>query len=126
MAFRKTLYKFQKGKQMQANGSWKLNKKEDLAVKAISLCFAVSTLTFLLSSFFHIKILYLPSLICLVVSFIGMFVVMFGLVFLKARKEPMEKHYYDVDYKYNGIRNEVEDKTREITKEEFLAKEKQE
>ena len=31
---------------------------------------------------------------------------MFGIVFLKSRKEPMEKHYYSVDYRYNGLTDE--------------------
>ena len=49
-----------------------------------------------------------------------MFVVLFGLVFKKSRKEPMEAHYYDVDYRYNGISGETEDETVEISKDEFL------
>ena len=32
----------------------------------------------------------------------------------------METHYYDVDYRYNGITGETEDKTLEISKDEFL------
>ena len=32
----------------------------------------------------------------------------------------METHYYDVDYRYNGFNGETDDKTREISKEEFV------
>ena len=126
MAIRKSLFEVQKGKQMRASGSWKVTRQEDLLIKAVGFIFAASVIVFLLSSFLEIRPLLLPSLIYLIVSFMGMFVVLFGLVYRKSRKEPMEKHYYDVDYRYDGIRNEVNDRTREISKEEFHGKEKQE
>ena len=33
---------------------------------------------------------------------------------------PMEKKYYDVDYRYNAINNTIDDKTREISREQFM------
>ena len=122
MAFRKTLYEFRKGKQMQASGSWKTTPREDMIVKVVGVFFGVSAVAELLVSFLGIRSLILPVTICLAISFIGVFVVLFGLVYLKSRKEPMEKHYYDVDYEYNGIRDEMTDKTREISEEEFRNK----
>jgi hypothetical protein len=32
----------------------------------------------------------------------------------------METHYYDVDYRYNGITDEKVDRKTEISKDEFL------
>ena len=34
----------------------------------------------------------------------------------------MEEHYYSVDYKYNGITDKTEDRTQEISKDEFFNK----
>ena len=122
MAFRKTLYEFQKGKRMDASGSWKTTPREEVIIKVVAAFFALSVIAELLVTFLGINSLVLPVTICLAVSFIGMFVVMFGMVYLKSRKEPMEKHYYDVDYKYNGIKGETKDNTREISEEEFHKK----
>ena len=120
MTFRKTLFEMRKGKQMHASGSWKVTKNEDLIIKVIGLFFSVSVIAVLLSSFLKNTAILIPAIICLAVSFVGLFVVLFGLVYLKSRKEPMEKHYYSVDYKYNGISGEQIDNGREISKEEFF------
>ena len=119
MAFRKTLFEFQKGKRMHASGSWKTTPGEDVVIKVVAVFFALSVIAELLVTILGVSSLVLPVTVCLVISFIGMFVVMFGIVFLKSRKEPMEKHYYDVDYQYNGIKEETKDNTREISEEEF-------
>ena len=120
MAYKKTLFEMQKGKQMQASGTWKATKAEDIAVKIVAAFFTVSVLAVLVSAFLGIKLILIPAIICLAVSFVGMFVVMFGIVFLKARKAPMEKHYYSVDYKYDGIKDELTDHGREISRDEFF------
>ena len=112
----------QKRKQMHAQGSWKATKSEDLLVKGMAVFFAFSVIATLLSSFLGIGAMMIPSAVCLVISFIGMFIVMFGIVFMKSRKEPLEKHYYDVDCRYDGIKGEVNDKSREISKEELFGK----
>lgn len=122
MAFRKTLFEFQKGKRMHASGSWKTTPGEDVVIKVVAVFFALSVIAELLVTILGVSSLVLPVTVCLVISFIGMFVVMFGIVFLKSRKEPMEKHYYDVDYQYNGIKEETKDNTREISEEEFHKK----
>ena len=119
MRYRKTLFEIQKGRRMHASGTWKATKKEDLLVKSVGLFFTLSVIAVLLSSFLKIKAVLIPSIICCAVSFVGMFAVMFGIVFLKSREKPMEKHYYSVDYKYNGIKDEESDNGYEISKEEF-------
>ena len=122
MKLRKTLYEMNKGKQMHEQGYYQATKTEDFLVKAVGLFFTLSVIMTLLSSFLDLNMILIPSVICLIVSFIGMFVVMFGIVFLKSRKEPLEKHYYDVDYRYDGVKGEVDDKSHEISKEEFFGK----
>ena len=119
MAYRKTLFEFRKGREMHASGTWKATKKEDLIIKSAGLFFSLSVIAVLLSSILQIKAILIPSIICCAVSFAGLFAVMFGIVFLKARKEPMDKHYYSVDYRYNGIKDEQIDNGYEISKEEF-------
>ena len=117
---KKTLFEFRKGKQMQASGSWRVTSGERRLINAVSVFFTVSVIAVLISAFARKGWFLAVSIVCCAVSFILMFVVMFGLVFKKARKEPMETHYYDVDYRYNGITGETEDKTVEISKDEFL------
>ena len=122
MSYRKTLFEMKKGKQMHASGTWKTTKKEDLIIKATGLFFSVSVIAVLVSAFLHIEAILIPSILCLALSFAGMFIVLFGLVYLKSRKEPMEKQYYSVDYKYDGIKEESEDNGHEISQEEFYGK----
>lgn len=117
---KKTLYEYQKGKQMQASGSWRVTSAERRLINAVAVFFAVSVIAVLVSVFVHRRWFLIASIICCAVSFVLMFVVLFGLVFIKSRKEPMEAHYYDVDYRYNGISGETEDATVEISKDEFL------
>ena len=117
---RKILYERQIGKQMHASGSWKTTPGEQRLVKAVSAFFAVSVIALLASPFVQRKWFLILSVVCCAVAFISVFVVLFCVVIRKNRQEPMEMHYYDVDYRYDGIRGETDDKTREITKEEFL------
>ena len=117
---RKTLYEYQKGKQMHASGSWRVTSAERRLINAVAVFFAASVIAVLVSVFVHRKWFLIASIICCAISFVLMFAVLFGLVFKKSRKEPMEAHYYDVDYRYDGISGETEDATVEISKDEFL------
>ena len=117
---RKTLYEYQKGKQIHASGSWSVTSAERRLINAVAVFFAASVIAVLVSVFVHRRWFLIASIICCAVSFVLIFVVLFGLVFKKSRKEPMEAHYYDVDYRYNGISGETKDKTAEISKDEFL------
>lgn len=117
---RKTLYNRQIGKQMHASGSWKATRGEQRLVNAVAVFFAVSVIAVLATPLVQKKWFLILSVVCCAVAFISMFAILFGIVIRKNRQEPVEKHYYDVDYRYNGIKGETDDKTREITKEEFL------
>ena len=113
---RKTLYEHYKGKQMRASGSWSITPAQRRIINATAIFFAVSVIAVFLSVFVHKRWFLIASIVCCALSFIMMFVVLFGLVLKKSREQPMETHYYDVDYRYNGITGEVEDKTVEIPK----------
>ena len=116
---RKTLYIRQKGKRMQASGSWEATRGEQKLINVAAVFFAISVISVLISSFVRIRWFLITSVVCCAAAFIMMFVVLFGLVFKKSRQQPMEKHYYDVDYRYNAIKGETDDKTREIPRDEF-------
>ena len=105
---------------MHASGSWRVTSAERRLIYAVAVFFAASVIAVLVSGFVHRRWVLIASIICCAISFVLMFVVLFGLVFKKSRKEPMETHYYDVDYRYNGISGKTEDKTVEISKDEFL------
>ena len=110
---RKTLYTWQKGKKMHASGSWKVTRGEQILINTVAVFFVISVISVLISSAVQIRWFLITSVICCAVAFIMMFGVLFGLVFRKSRQQPMEKHYYDVDYRYNAIKGETDDKTRE-------------
>ncbi len=117
---RKILYERQKGKQMHASGSWSVTPGEQKLIHAVGAFFAISVIAVIAGSFVGKRWFLTAAIICCAISFISMFAVLFGLVFKKSRQQPMETHYYDVDYKYNAITNETTDHTREITGEEFF------
>ena len=118
---KKTLYERRKGKEFKASGSWKLDKREDITIKVIGMIFGAHIILALLFMFLGKK----AGIYFFVLTFVWMFVMMgymFYLVLRKHKEEPMETHYYDVDYKYDGIKNEITDNTKEISAEEFHGK----
>ncbi len=117
---RKTLYERQQGKQMHATGSWSVSLAERKLINAVAVFFAASVIAVLAGAFLQKRWFLIVSVCCCAVSFLAMFAVMFDLVFKKSRQQPMETHYYDVDYRYNALGEETKDNTREISKEEFL------
>ena len=117
---RKTLYERQKGKQMHASGSWSVSASERRLINAVAVFFVASVIAVLVSAFLQKRWFLIVSVCCCAASFIAIFAVLFGPVFKKSRQQPMETHYYDVDYRYNALNEETKDNTREISKEEFL------
>ena len=116
------LYERRKGKTMHASGQWETTKGERRIIEGFGYLgffgiFAGLILTFLWPGPVAHVVLGLGIL-----GMVGVFISLFTIVLLKNKKEPMEKHYYDVDYTYNRFKGEVRDNTREITKEEFLGK----
>ncbi|MBR0342669.1 MAG: hypothetical protein IJH64_10595 [Oscillospiraceae bacterium] len=117
---KKTLYERKVGKEFRATGTYKATPQEDLTIKILGGLFAgCCIMALFFSFFFSARIAVLFFILTFVFAF-AMGGYMFYVVWKKSRQEPMEKHYYDVNYKYNGITGETDDRTREITKEEFL------
>jgi len=115
---KKTLYERRKGKEFAASGSWELNRKEDVTIKVLGVIFAMHVILALITTLLKTD----SSVFFFVMAFVWMFIMMgymFYLVFKKQKEEPIEAHYYDVDYKYNGIKGEIVDNTKEISAEEF-------
>ena len=111
-----TLYSRQKGKQMYASGSWRLTKREKILVYIACAFFAISVIDIRMG----IKGGLIPSIVCLVISVLSLFCVLFGLVHKKHKENPMDAHYYDIDYSYSARNGEVIDRTQEVSKEEFF------
>ena len=105
---------------MKASGSWSVTSAERRLINTVTVFFVISVIAVLASPFVHRSWFLIASIICCAISFILMFVVLFGLVFKKSREKPMETHYYDVDYRYNGITDKKVDRKTEISRDEFL------
>lgn len=114
----KTLYERRKGKEMRASGSWSVTGTERRMINAVGIFFAAGVIAVLVSPLIHRSWFTAASIVCCAVSFVLMFVVLFGLVIKKSREKPMEMHTYDVDYTYNAITGRTEDKTVETTNKE--------
>jgi len=112
------LYEKRKGKEMHMSGSWKADDGEQKLVTGIAVWFAVSVVLVLVSSFVGNKGFKVFSVVSCGLSFVSVFAVLWGIVYFKNKKEPMEKHYYDVDYEYS-IKDGVRDDTKVISKEDF-------
>ena len=123
---KKTLYVRQKGKQMHASGSWDMQRREKIMVYAIMAFFAGSVTAVLIGSVIYAttgrKGILIPSIICLVISFLSLFCALFGLTYKKSRSKPMDVHYYDVDYSYSAADQSETDNTHEIYQEEYKEK----
>ena len=114
------LYKRRKGKEFHASGSWQATKGERLLIESFGYMFFFGVFIGLIWLFIHPGKLAAVILGIGIVGAVGTFVSLFAVVFRKHKQEPMEAHYYDVDYKYNAFTGEETDNTREITKDEFL------
>ena len=116
------LYRRQKGKEFHASGTWQATDGERRLIETFGCLFFFGIFLALIMGFIHPGTLSSILLGIGITGAIGTFVSLFAIVFRKNRKEPMEAHYYDTDYKYNALTGEETDKSKEITKEEFLGK----
>ena len=118
------LYERSKGKQAHGSKTWQASDKENRMVKILAIVFAVmvilAVVSFILPIPTGIKILLFILAILSGVGGMGGY--LFYVVFRHHKEDPVEMHYYDVDYKQNYITGDGYDKTREISKEEFLGK----
>ena len=119
------LYERRKGKEYRASGSWQATKGERFLIESFGCLFFFGVFIGIIMLFIHPGKLASIVLGIGIIGAVGTFVSLFAIVFRKHRQEPMEAHYYDVDYKYNAFTGEKTDRSREITKEEFFGTEKE-
>ncbi len=119
------LYERRKGKEFHASGSWKATEGEKRLIETFGCMFFFGIFIGLIMLFIHPGMFASILLGIGIIGAVGTFISLFAIVFHKQKQEPMEAHYYDVDYKYNAFTKEESDKSREITKEEFFEKKKE-
>ena len=119
------LYERRKGKEFHASGSWKATEGEKRLIETFGCMFFFGIFIGLIMLFIHPGMFASILLGIGIIGAAGTFISLFAIVFHKQKQEPMEAHYYDVDYKYNAFTKEESDKSREITKEEFFGKKKE-
>ena len=121
------VYESYKGKQAHGSKSWKTTEKEKRTVTVLGIMFAVlvvlALVSFVLPIRMGIKILLL--ILAIVFGIGGMGGYLFYVVHRHHKEDPMEMHYYDVDYSRNHITGKGHDNTREISKEEFQGKDRE-
>ena len=118
------LYQRFKGKQAYGSKTWKVSDKEAKSFKwVIALFIALCILAISLPLFnlpFGVEFVLFFVVVLLAVGIPWAYVLY---IISKHKKEdPIEMHYYDVDYKDNRLTGESYDQTNEITKEEFFGK----
>lgn len=118
------LYESFKGKQMHASKSWKATDKEQKTVKVLGVIFTVLVILALAAPFLPIStgLKALLFVLAIVSGIGGMGGYLFFIAFRHHKEEPMEMHYYDVDYKQNYVTGNGYDNTKEISKEEFFGR----
>ena len=108
-----------KGKQMYGSKTWEAEEHEKKTINRLAILFAVLVVCGLVVVFLPISLWIKFVLFFLAVSSgIGMLGgYMFYVAFRHHKEDPMEMHYYDVDYKINHLTGEGYDNTKEITEE---------
>ena len=115
------VYEKYKGKTATGSKEWETTKGEKIALfilMGLMIPIAVGAfVAYFLPIAVWIKVVVLISAVVLMIGGIGGFLLVVTLRHNK--KDPMEMHYYDVDYEHNYITGEGYDHTKEISKEEF-------
>ena len=118
------LYQRFKGKQAYGSKTWKVSDKEAKSLKwVIALFIALCILAISLPLFnlpFGVEFVLFFVVVLLAVGIPWLYFLL--IIFRHKKDDPIEMHYYDVDYKDNRLTGESYDRTKEITKEEFFSK----
>ncbi len=121
-----SVYKQKKAKEAYASKTWEPTKGDKIALGIITPILVLTVVAVLAVWMLPVDIpilVKIPFTILAGVAFFIIIAVFLLITVLKHnKKDPMEMHYYDVDYKVNNLSGEVYDNTKEITKEEFFAK----
>lgn len=118
------IYQRFKGKSLHGSKTWKLTEKERKNFNLVVIVFIALVFLGFALPFFS-----LPPWITFILFFV-LVILAVGIPWLYMiklfrkynKQDPMEIHYYDVDYKDNRLTGESYDQTKEITKEEFFGK----
>ena len=117
------VYEKYKGKEAHAEKEWLMTKGEKAAMIVLMVLLMLMVLAVV-----GIQFLYIPTAYKIVafvlgnILFIGSVAIFVLIVALRHnKKDPAEMHYYDVDYEYSRFTDEINDNTKEITKEEFYS-----
>ena len=119
------VYEKYKGKEAHASKEWAMTKGEKTALIVFMAVLFLFVLAVIVLQFLPITTLLkiLAFILCIIVFFVGTGLFVLIIVLRHNKKDPAEMHYFDVDYEYNRFKNEVNDNTKEITKEDFYSKE---
>ena len=117
------VYEKYKGKEAHAEKEWLMTKGERAAMIVLMVLMALLILAVVVIQFLYIssalKILAFVFGNIIFIAGIAIFILVVALRHNK--KDPAEMHYYDVDYEYSRFTDEVNDNSKEITKEEFYS-----
>lgn len=118
------VYESFKGKQAYGSKTWQASEKENRTVKVLGVVFTVLVVLALIATFLPIpsSIRVLLFVLAIVSGIGGMGGYLFFVAYRHHKEDPIEMHYYDVDYAQNHFTGNGYDNTREISKEEFLEK----
>ncbi len=118
------LYERRKGKEFHASGSWKATEGEKRLIETFGCMFFFGIFIGLIMLFIHPGMFASILLGIGIIGAVGTFISLFAIVFHKQKQEPMEAHYYDVDYKYNAFTKEESDRAGRSQKKSSSEKRK--
>ena len=118
------VYERYKGKQMHGRKTWQAREKEQRTVKFLGAAFVVLTLLALVSPLLPVsaEVRAVLFILSITVGIGGMGGYLFYMVYRHHKEDPIEMHYYDVDYEKNLLTGKNRDDSKEIRKDEFYNK----
>ncbi len=118
------VYERYKGKQMHGSKTWQATEKEQRTVKFLGAAFVVLTLLALVSPLLPVsaEVRAVLFILSITVGIGGMGGYLFYMVYRHHKEDPIEMHYYDVDYEKNLLTGKNRDDSKEIRKDEFYNK----
>ena len=115
------VYESFKGKQAHGSKTWKASDKEKRTVNILAIVFVamviLALISFILPIPFRFRIL--VFILAILIGIGGMGGYLFYIAYRHHKEDPVEMHYYDVDYRQNHITGKGYDNTMEISKEDF-------
>lgn len=118
------VYEKFKGKQMHGSKTWQATEKEQKNVKILGAAFTALVILALVSPLLPVSsgTRVMLFVLAIAVGIIGMGGYLFYIAFRHHKEEPIDIHYYEVDYEKNHLTGKNRDDTKEISKEEFYNK----